>query len=406
MSSCSSAAVAALPEAQVMQDHLRNANRAVFLGGFATFAMLNCVQPLLPLFTAEFRVSPMQSSWAMSVSTVALAVCLLLSSVMSDRLGRTGTMTVALFVSSIATIACAAVGGFGQLLALRGILGIALAGVPAVAMAYLTEEIDAKSLGQAMGQYIAGAALGGMLGRMAASLIADHFSWRAALAVIGAAALLMAFEFRRRLPPSRNFRPRAIDFPAAAAAAVRHLQDDGLPKLFLMAFLLMGAFVSVYNYLGFRLIEPRFGLSQTVLSFIFALYVVGMFSSVAMGKLADRLGRRQVLWMAVATTLAGLLLTLADSLALIIPGLALFTFGFFGAHSIASSWVGRRATEYRSLASAIYLFCYYLGGSLIGPLGGALWEVDGWPGIVIVLSVCIGFCLLMAFSLRRLPAKA
>lgn len=405
MSTCSPAAVAALAAAQDTKSHLRNANRAVFLGGFATFAMLNCVQPLLPLFTAEFHVSPMHSSWAMSISTIALAVCLLLSSVMSDRLGRTATMTVALFVSAIATIACAAVGDFGQLLALRGILGVALAGLPAVAMAYLTEEVEAKSLGAAMGQYIAGAALGGMLGRVAASVLADHFSWRAAMAVIGVAALLMAFEFRRRLPPSRNFRPRDIDFPGAAAAAVRHLQDEGLPKLFMIAFLMMGAFVAVYNYLGFRLLDPRFGLSQTVLSFIFTLYVVGMFSSVAMGKLADRLGRRQVLWMAVATTLAGLLLTLADSLLVILPGLALFTFGFFGAHSIASSWVGRRATEYRSLASAIYLFCYYLGGSLIGPLGGALWEVDGWTGIVIVLSVCIGFCLLLALSLRRLPLK-
>ncbi|QDZ29369.1 MFS transporter [Noviherbaspirillum sp. UKPF54] len=405
MSTCSPAAVAALAAAQDTKSHLRNANRAVFLGGFATFAMLNCVQPLLPLFTAEFHVSPMHSSWAMSISTIALAVCLLLSSVMSDRLGRTATMTVALFVSAIATIACAAVGGFGQLLALRGILGVALAGLPAVAMAYLTEEVEAKSLGAAMGQYIAGAALGGMLGRVAASVLADHFSWRAAMAVIGVVALLMAFEFRRRLPPSRNFRPRDIDFPGAAAAAVRHLQDEGLPKLFMIAFLMMGAFVAVYNYLGFRLLDPRFGLSQTVLSFIFTLYVVGMFSSVAMGKLADRLGRRQVLWMAVATTLAGLLLTLADSLLVILPGLALFTFGFFGAHSIASSWVGRRATEYRSLASAIYLFCYYLGGSLIGPLGGALWEVDGWTGIVIVLSVCIGFCLLLALSLRRLPLK-
>lgn len=406
MSTCSPAAVAALSAAQEMKDHLRNANRAVFLGGFATFAMLNCVQPLLPLFTAEFHVSPMQSSWAMSVSTIALAVCLLLSSVMSDRLGRTATMTVALFVSAVTTIACAAVGGFGQLLVLRGVLGVALAGLPAVAMAYLTEEIEAKALGLAMGQYIAGAALGGMLGRVAASVMADHFSWRTAMAVIGVAALLMAFEFRRRLPPSRNFRPRDIDIPGAAAAAVRHLQDAGLPKLFMIAFLMMGAFISVYNYLGFRLLDPRFGLSQTVLSFIFTLYVVGMFSSVAMGKLADRFGRRQVLWMAVATTLAGLLLTLADSLLVIIPGLALFTFGFFGTHSIASSWVGRRATEYRSLASAIYLFCYYLGGSLIGPLGGALWEVDGWTGIVIVLSVCVGFCLLLALSLRHLPARA
>lgn len=401
----SSSAITPTAVAQAPVNHIKNATRALFLGGFATFMMLYCVQPLLPLFSSEFHLSPAQSSWSLSISTGTLAVCLLLSSVMSDRLGRTTTMTFALFVSAAATIACAAVDGFVQLLLLRGFLGIVLAGLPAVAMAYLNEEIDPKSLGYSMGLYIGGSALGGMSGRVAASVLADHLSWRAAMGIIGITALLMAFEFRRRLPPSRNFRQRDFDLRATAAAGWRHLRDPALARLFLAAFLLMGSFVSMYNYLGYRLLSPQFGLGHTALSFIYSLYVIGLFSSVTMGRLGDRFGRRQVLWMAVLTMLTGLLLTLADSLAAVIPGIAMFTFGFFGSHSIASSWVGRRATEYRALASAIYLFAYYFGSSLISPLSGTLWGRGGWSGVVIALSACLGFCLLIAVDLRRIPAK-
>lgn len=408
MSFHSSATVPAAPQSDdtaAAANHLRSANRAMFLGGFATFMTLYCVQPLLPLFSREFQLTPAQSSWSLSISTGTLAVCLLLSSVMSDRLGRTATMTFALFASAASTIACAAVSSFAQLLMLRGLLGIVLAGLPAVAIAYLNEEVEAKSLGYAVGLYIAGSALGGMSGRVAAAALADHLSWRAAMGIVGVACLLMAFEFKRRLPPSRHFRPQDFDLKATAAAGWRHLCDPALARLFLVAFLLMGTFVSVYNYLGYRLLSPQFGLGHTALSFIYGLYVVGMFSSVTMGKLADRFGRRQVLWMAVLTMLAGLLLTLADNLIAMIPGIAMFTFGFFGSHSVASSWVGRRATEYRALASAIYLFAYYLGSSLVGPLSGALWSKGGWTGIVAALSGCIGACLLIAVDLRRIPVK-
>lgn len=380
-----------------------NAGRALFLGGFATFAVLYCVQPLLPLFAREFGVSAMQSSWALSLSTGALSICLLLASILSDRVGRTVTMSTALLVSALSTIACAMVGSFAQLLVLRAVLGVVLAGLPAVAMTYLSEEIEPESLGSAMGLYIAGTALGGMMGRVAASLLSDHVSWRVAIAAIGIAALLIALEFRRSLPASRNFQRRDLKLSEVAVAGAHHFRDPGLLQLFLMGFLLMGAFVSVYNYLGFRLLRPEFGLSHTAISLIFSLYLIGMFSSILAGRLSDRLGRRRVLWIVVLIMLAGLVMTLANMVAVIVIGIALFTFGFFGGYAVVSSWVGLRAKENRALASALYLFCYYLGSSIIGSLSGSVWEHVGWPGIVAALALCLVLALALAANLRKLP---
>jgi YNFM family putative membrane transporter len=254
--------------------------------------------------------------------------------------------------------------------------------------------------------YIAGTALGGMTGRVATAFLSDYLAWRMAIAVIGCAALIAAIEFWRILPQSNNFRPGTLNPLEVLGGARRHFQDGGLPWFFCLAFLLMGSFVSVYNYLGFRLAGPEFGLRHSEVSLIFSLYLMGMFSSIWMGRLADRFGRRRVLWTVIAVMLAGLLLTLSDSLVLIVAGVALFTFGFFGGHSIASSWVGRRAKVQVALASSLYLFFYYLGSSLVGSFSGFMWESGGWNGVVAVLAACLIVSLLVAMHLRKLPPLA
>ncbi|MDB5754504.1 MAG: transporter, partial [Massilia sp.] len=40
-------------------------NRAMVFGGFSTFALLYCVQPLMPLLSHEFALTPAQGSLAL-----------------------------------------------------------------------------------------------------------------------------------------------------------------------------------------------------------------------------------------------------------------------------------------------------------------------------------------------------
>lgn len=397
------AAIESAPvQIQIGTPDFQRVRRALFVGGFSTFALLYCVQPLMPLFSHEFHLSPSQSSWSLSVSTAALAICLLFASAVSDALGRKPLMCFALFGSAVMTVLCAFAQNYVQLLVCRALLGIVLAGLPAVAMAYLSEEIEPKSLGYAMGLYIGGSAFGGMTGRVVASILSDYLSWRIALLIVGVAGLAAAAEFLRSLPASKNFSKRALSFAAMPVAIRKHLSDDGLPWFFLVGFLLMGCFVSLYNYISYRLLSPEFSLSQSAVGAISALYLIGIFSSVWSGKMADKFGRRRVLWALISVMLSGLLLTLVHSLILVIAGIALFTFGFFGGHSITSSWVGRRARPPQALASALYLFAYYLGSSLIGSCSGLVWKMDGWNGVVIVLAVLLISAVAISLRLSRL----
>jgi len=380
----------------------KRTTRAMFIGGFTTFSLLYCIQPLLPIFSREFQISPAMASGAVSAATGTMALMLIPASILADRFGRRPVMNISLALSSVFMLGSALTTAFWQLLLLRALLGLSLAGLPAVAMAYLSEEIEPGSLGRSLGLYIAGNALGGMCGRLFSAMLCEWLSWRFSLVLLGVMGLFAAVEFWRCLPASRHFTPVRTDLARLFHNTTRLCRDAGLPWLFLCAFLLMGCFVSLYNVLGYRLEGAPFFLRPSQEGLIFTLYLVGMFASAWAGKLADRFGRRNVLWIMVLLMASGLVMTLAVTLPIMIVGIALFTFGFFGGHSVASSWIGLRSGQHKALASALYLSSYYLGSSVIGTASGWMWGLAQWQGVVTLLILALAINMLLALYLRRL----
>jgi YNFM family putative membrane transporter len=273
-------------------------------------------------------------------------------------------------------------------------------------MAYVSEEVDRRSIGLAMGLFIGGNAIGGMAGRLVTGLLTDLVSWRYAVAAIGALGLVAAGAAWASLPASRQFRAQRADPIALLRSFGDHLRDPGLRWLFAEAFLLMGAFVTLYNYLGYRLLAPPYDLSQSAIGAIFTVYLIGTASSAWIGDLAGRLGRGRVFWTMIVTMISGVALTLSGHLVLVLVGVTLVTFGFFGGHSVASSWVGRRAGHGKAQASALYLFCYYFGSSAVGTLGGLFWTAYGWNGVAGLVSVLLLVALAISIRLARLPPAA
>src|ERR1700748_2551100 len=178
---------------------------ALVIAGLSTFALLYSVQSLLPVFAHDFHVSAAESGVVVSLATGAMALMLLIASVVSDRIGRREMMVTSLFAGAILTIVSAALPSWHALLSPRFLTVIALSGIPAIAMTYLAEEVDASTIGGTMGLYIAGAAIGGMVGRIGSSVIADWLGWRIAVGTIGVICLIGAFVFRWAAPVSRSF---------------------------------------------------------------------------------------------------------------------------------------------------------------------------------------------------------
>ncbi len=385
----------------------RRISLALFLAGFSTFSLLYCVQPLLPLFARSFSIGAAQSSLALSLSTGFLAFSILAASALSERLSRRRLMFVSMALAAALNVVAACMPSWDGVLVARALEGFVLGGVPATAMAYLAEEIQPRGLGLSMGLYVGGTAFGGMIGRVGMSVLSDWMSWREAMACIGVVDLVAAAGFALLLPASRHFTPRlGVRIGEHAAQWRRQLAHAALPAVFAIGFLVMGEFVTIYNYAGFRLMAPPFSLDATRTGLIFSAYVFGIVASSTAGALADRFGRVPVVVSGLVIGAAGVALTLDGSLAVVIAGIALLTIGFFITHSVASSWVGLLAQGAKSYASALYLLAYYLGSSVLGSWGGQFWQDGGWHAVVGYGLALLAAAMLCVAYLARVTRRA
>jgi len=379
---------------------------AMFTAGLATFAMLYCIQPVLPVLSHDFGISAAQSSLSLSLSTGMLAIGLMFTGPLSDAIGRKPLMVVSLLLAAICSLICSFMSSWDSILIMRALMGLALSGLAAVGMTYLSEEISPTVAAFSMGLYISGNSIGGMSGRLVTGVLTDYFSWRIALGSLGAFALVAAIMFWRILPDSRHFRATPLRLRTLAINFKLHWHDAGLPLLFAIGFLIMGSFVTMFNYIGYRLLGSPYHLSQAIVGILSLVYLVGSYTSPKAGQLTPKFGRAKVLGSALLMMLIGILLTSLSPVPVIFVGMLLVTAGFFASHSVASSWIGRRARRAKGQASSLYLFAYYAGSSIAGTLGGVFWHNWAWNGVVAFVALMLISALLVVNYLRKLPEAA
>ncbi|MFH8442945.1 MFS transporter [Streptomyces sp. NPDC018026] len=360
----------------------RRMSFALFLAGVATFALLYSTQALLPLISGDLGGTASDASWTVAAATGGLAVFVLPMSALSERFGRRTVMTASLAVAVTIGLLVPFAPSLPALVALRAVQGAALAGLPASATAYLAEEVRPRALVTAIGLFVAGNSVGGMSGRIITGWVAQEWGWRVAVGVIGLVAVACAVAFRLLLPAPKHFTPGSLR-PRVLVRTVRdHLDNPLLRRLYAIGALFMTVFGGVYTVIGYRLAEAPFSLPQGLIGSIFLVYLVGTVSASAAGRLVGRLGRRGALYLGAGTTAAGLLLSLAPSLPLVLLGLVLITAGFFAGHAVASSAVGKTAQHGRAQASALYQSAYYVGSSAGSTVGAVAFHSGGWAGTV------------------------
>ncbi|MDC9590061.1 MFS transporter [Xenorhabdus sp. XENO-10] len=373
-----------------------------FAVGLATFALLYFIQPILPILSKEFNISPANSSLALSLPTGMLSLGLLITGPLSDALGRKNIMVISLVAAAIFTLLSAVVSSWHGILFIRALVGLSVSGVAAVAMTYLSEEIHPSYVALSMGLYISGNSIGGMSGRLITGVITDHYSWRLAVILLGAFALISSIAFWKLLPESKHFKPSPLKPKTLLINLKIHFRDQGLPLLFAEAFLIMGSFITMFNYIGYRLSEAPYHLSQTIVGLLSIVYLTGTYSATKAGTLTNKYGRGKVLLTAISTMLVGCAITLFSPIWAVILGMMILTTGFFAAHSVASGWIGQRAKRAKAQASSLYLFCYYSGSSIAGTLGGIFWLHFAWNGIAVFISLLTIVALYLGFKLNNL----
>lgn len=353
--------------------------------GFASFALLYAPQPVLPQLAAEFGLRPGGASLAVSAATGALAVVVVPIAILSERIGRRRVIVASVLAAAACGLLLPFAPTFELFTVLRVLQGIAVAGVPAVAMAYLADEMGPAGVGAAAGVMVAGNSAGGMAGRLVAGFGVDWLAWRGALGAVAVFGTACALVVVALLPP--DGKP-----PARGARGLRSvLVDPVLLCQYAVATLAVGAFISFYNVIGFRLAGPPLDLPARLAALVFFAYAAGGVCSTAAGRLADRLGRGRVALATLGVAAFGALLTLPNSLVAVAVGLALFTGGFFATHAVASGWVGARSPAHaKGQASGVYLCAFYVGSSVGGTAGSAAYGSWGWPALVAVVLGWLG----------------
>lgn len=366
---------------------------ALALSGLAELASLFFIQPLLPVLAVEYDVPVSQVSIILSAETALLAIGLLFTGTLSDHYGRKKLIIVSLLLGGLLTMLCPLVESWAMLVALRAVIGLALSGIAAAATAYISEEVAPVVAGVVTGYFVFGNSMRGMSGRIVASQLIDHISINTIFYGFAISLILVALLVYFLLPASQNFKPtQNLNVLRVVKGAASHFKNKKLALAFVISFIIFGVFTSLYNYLAFFLKGEPFHISPAnagLLSFSFAL---SFFTAPQAGRLSAKYGSMRVLRALFVMMALGMLLTLTSNVVTFIIGAVIFTGCFFGCHSIGLSWVSKNATHARGQAVALYLFFYYMGGSVIGFVNGFVFHSMGWQGMTgfIIALLAVG----------------
>ncbi len=379
---------------------------SMLIGSIVTFAVLYGPQTLIQQYTVEFDLSASQASLVVSIATFTLAFSLLIIAAFSNAWGRRKIMVVSLVSAAVLNIALAFSPNYETLLVIRALQGIALGGFPAIAMTYLAEEIEPLKLGKIMGVYVSGCGFGGFFGRITVSTLSDFYSWHIAILILGLLNLLCAVIFTLLLPASRHFIVQRLSLHNWWSGIQTAGSDSRLWLLYCIGFISLGIYVALFNYISFPLVKAPFYLSQTIIGLLFVFQLTGSLGSSTVGALIGRFSRTQLLIASIIMTFCGALLTTVQWLPAVMFGLFIFAVGFFGCHSIASGWVSITAKpEAKSYASSLYLLFYYMGSSFIGSSGGVFYELNGWFGVIELISICLLCAIIITLRIHYVIHK-
>jgi MFS transporter, YNFM family, putative membrane transport protein len=370
------------------------------LAGMCTFLNVYCTQPLLPLLGRIFHASELAVSLTVSSTILATALTAPFIGMIAERRGRKKVIVPSLFLLAIPTAFAATSTNLRALIAWRFAQGLFVPGIIAVMLAYINEEWSGRGVGRVMSAYVTGTVIGGFLGRFVSGVIATHWNWRYTFLFLAAVDLIGAFLVRAWLPLAKNF-VRARHLRQVIGHTTDHLRNPRLLANFGMGAAALFTLVGCFTYANFYLAAPPFLLNAAELGSIFFVYLLGVVVTPQSGKFLDHFGFRHTTILYCVMMIAGLALTLFESLPVVIVGFAIFSSGVFVAQAAATVQTGAIAGRARSSAAGLYVSFYYLGGSLGATLTDWFWRRAKWPGCVFLLGCVSLVSLVLAWISSR-----
>ena len=380
---------------------------AVGLAGYCCFINLYSPQSILPLLSREFDASAAEVSTIITVSTLAVALTAPFTGTVADVLGRKRVIVAAMFALAVPTVMVGLATSLSALIFWRAVQGLVLPPIFAVTVAYIGDEWPRQEATTAAGIYSSGSSLGGFSGRLVTGFLADLVGWRWGFFALAGIALAGAGAVAFLLPPERKF-VRSEGLLASGRQMLAHFRNGQLVATYAVGFGVLFNFICTFTYISFHLAAPPYNLSASWLGALFVVYLAGSVLTPWTGWAVGRFGRRRFMVCVIALWIAGIALTLAPSLLLIVLGLAISAACGLVCQAISTAYVTITAKAGRSSAVGLYVTSFYVGGSFGAALGGISWTLGGWPAcaaLVATMLVVMAGIVFFAWA-RRVPAAA
>ncbi|WP_176040971.1 MFS transporter [Burkholderia stabilis] len=383
----------------------RTTRIAFFLCGFAAFLNLYSTQGILHELAAAFGVSAERAGQGVSATTTAVAIIAPFVGMLAARIERRTAISLAAIAVALPIVWSAHAASFASFLGARFAAGLVMPFVFALSIAYIGERFDRGTSAEISALFVAGTTLGGFAGRFATNLMTAIWGWRHALDVIAALCLVTGAAIYASLPASGAIARHAGD-DADAGPSWRIVTRGPLLASFAIGACVLASQVATFTFVGLRLARAPFAFGTVQIGAIYAVFLVAVVVTPLAGRIARHRGPRMPGLVAAAFAIGGALLTLSDSVPVILAGLALSSTAVFVEQASANTFISQAASTARSTAIGIYLSCYYFGGSLGSILPVPGWHRWGWVGCVAFVVVAQAIVGMLVFRFWRTGSTA
>ncbi|MFH5821280.1 MFS transporter [Georgenia sp. AZ-5] len=347
----------------------------------------------LALYAVErFGASDSEAGLASSAFVIGAMVSRLFAGAAVDRVGRRRMVLASLVVFAGASLLYLPADELGLLLAVRFVHGVAFGSGNTALAAAVQGLIPGLRRGEGTGYFAMSGTLATAVGPFVALLLVDGPGYEAlftACAAVSVLAMLLALTLRL---------PEAPRMPSRAGSAARgrrsglHLSRVVAPAALPIAAVMLGlgiAYSGVVSFLNSYADQLGLGLAASAFFLVYA--VVVLVSRPLAGRLQDHRGDNAVIYPALASFAAGLvLLALAGGPAMLVAAGAFVGLGY-GTLMSAAQVVAIKAAPKEHLGRAISTFCLLAdAGAGVGPLLlGLLLPVSGYSAMYLVLAAVV-----------------
>jgi DHA1 family inner membrane transport protein len=253
------------------------------------------MMPLGPQIMHAFNIAPAAFATAVSVYSWCSGLSGLLAATYIDRFDRRRLLLVIYALFAVSNLACALASSYPLLLVARAFAGITGGVLGSVIMAIVGDVIPVQRRGAATGTIMTAFSLAAIAGVPVSVLLAAHFSWAAPfMLLVVLSALVWSVGFRIVPPVAEHLGRRPPPLSKVLPELGRLLSDPRHMTAFALTTTMMVSHMLVIPFIAPTLVANH-GVQPVQLSW---LYMAGgattLFTSRAVGRLADRYGKHRV----------------------------------------------------------------------------------------------------------------